>query len=102
MHYRLSLLLILFIAGCATTAQMRCRSWQAQGYLLGTIDSCAQCVDTLGSANVEAVRGCSLGLDAAKLFDSGDARRSSSSSIRERGDSNRDPFDDQDFDDSYN
>lgn len=33
-----------------------------------SLDSCAKCVDTLGPGNVEAIRGCALGVEASNLL----------------------------------
>ena len=50
---------------------------QQQGLVQGTLESCNECLDQMGYANSDALNGCSLGLDAAKLMGvDGKARQS--------------------------
>ena len=55
------------LSACST-ADVQCRAWKFEGQMYSTINSCRQCVDTLGSDDMNAVRGCALGLDAAQLL----------------------------------
>jgi hypothetical protein len=68
---------LLFFSSCSLVNQQRCRSMQQQGLVQGTLESCNECLDQMGYANSDALNGCSLGLDAAKLMGvDGKARQS--------------------------
>lgn len=69
--FKLIPLALLLFSGCAMTNTQQCRTWQNDGVFTGTVESCTQCIETLGKANISAVQGCALGLDAAKLFNTG-------------------------------
>jgi len=59
---------IFFLSGCSLLDSQRCRELQSQGLVQGTVDSCAQCVNQLGPDNVDAIQGCTVGMDAARLI----------------------------------
>jgi hypothetical protein len=62
------LLFVAVLSGCSIQSRIKCRELQASGKVPGTIDSCSQCVDQLGSSNVDAVNACTVGLDTAALL----------------------------------
>lgn len=55
-------------SGCSfTPKRMQCASWRDQGLIYSTVESCEKCIDAVGR-NVDAVRGCAMGMDAATLM----------------------------------
>lgn len=64
---KVGLLSILFLSSCSVGYELRCRQFQNDGLVQGTIGSCVQCVQQFGSGNPEMINGCALGLDAASL-----------------------------------
>ena len=55
------------LSGCSFAASQRCRELKSQGLVQGTLDSCTQCVGQLDGQNPDAINGCALGLDTARL-----------------------------------
>jgi hypothetical protein len=62
-----ALTVAVFASGCSYSYRRTCDEWKRTGEILSTPGSCVSCVETLGSGNIEAIRGCAIGLDAAKL-----------------------------------
>jgi hypothetical protein len=71
MKSKFALLSTIFVllSACSQTKQLQCEYWRNQGVPMGTIDSCKECISTLGISNPNAVGGCSLGLDAASMME---------------------------------
>lgn len=65
--------LLVFAAGCSISAESTCRDWQKSGAMVSTLSACTRCYDQFGE-NLDAVRGCAVGVDAATLI-GGAARR---------------------------
>jgi hypothetical protein len=63
---------LLVFTSCSVTESQRCKKWRAEGDFYATQESCIRCLDTLGSGNKEAVKGCALGMDASKLLGVGE------------------------------
>ena len=55
------------ITGCSISAESTCRDWQRSGAMMSTLSSCTRCYDQFGE-NLDAVRGCAVGVDAATLI----------------------------------
>lgn len=70
MWLRVFLLIMLLSAmsSCVSPASTACRNWMKDGDFYSTMDSCRKCVDTLGTNNKDAVKGCAMGLDASSLM----------------------------------
>lgn len=58
--------LMLSAAGCSAS-YMQCMKWRAEGNMFSSLDSCKQCVNQLGSADVEVIKGCAVGVDLGKV-----------------------------------
>jgi hypothetical protein len=54
-------------AGCVT-ARAQCEKWKSEGFLFSTVDGCVTCAQRMGTSNIDAVRGCALGVDTADLL----------------------------------
>jgi hypothetical protein len=67
-HSTFFLVFVLLAAGCSLTHRSKCEEWKENGQIYSTIDSCVQCMDSLGSGSLDIVKGCALGLDAATLM----------------------------------
>jgi hypothetical protein len=59
--------IVALLSGCSYTRRQQCDRWQREGDFHGSTDSCVKCIGQLGN-NKEAVKGCSLGLDAGYLL----------------------------------
>lgn len=58
--------------GCSVSAsEKRCNELREAGTIYSTQESCAQCVDTLGPSDPNAIRGCAIGMDAARMISMG-------------------------------
>lgn len=55
------------VCGCSLAAESQCRSWQRDGQLHSTLAACERCYGQFGE-NLDAVRGCAIGVDAATLI----------------------------------
>jgi hypothetical protein len=61
---------ILIFTGCSLMDNQQCRTWQRQGLVQGTLDSCTKCVGQLGTNNPDAISGCALAMDTVNLVGS--------------------------------
>lgn len=61
------LLVVISVSGCSLASSVQCKKWRREGLLFSTLESCQKCIDAVGS-NVDAVRGCAMGMDAATLI----------------------------------
>ena len=61
-------LALSFLSACSLTAtEQQCKDLRDSGYIYATSSSCVKCIDTLGPSDLDAIKGCSTGLDAAAL-----------------------------------
>lgn len=60
---------VICLSGCIaiSPAARQCRAWQSEGQMYSTLDACKKCVEQLGE-NIDAVRGCAVGVDAATVM----------------------------------
>ena len=58
---------VVLLSACSAS-RMTCESWRENGQVLSTLDSCQQCLKTLGTKDPQVISGCALGLDAAALL----------------------------------
>ncbi len=72
MHRKLLVFLPAFFVsltlGACSASYAKCLSMRASGEMFSSLDACQRCVDQNGSGNLDVVRGCAIGVDAAALL----------------------------------
>ena len=64
----LGILFVASLSACSLTTQEQCKKWKDEGEMFSSFDNCVRCVKQLGSKDLHAVRGCTMGLDAAQIL----------------------------------